>query len=166
MCILHIHIYIYTYYIYCNTSWWYNDVMYHIIDTMRLYVQLWCFPRPALESTGVSASCRASRLWKTPKILAASATPRKPWRPSATVLEKFWRSREAASASESALVKRNHIKEGKKWKQHKNWNKKHVYVDFISQMILSPSLFSFQFIFTTLRPGNIICVPFTAAVFS
>lgn len=57
-------------------------------------MQPWCFSKPALESIGVSASCRrASRLWKTPKIWAALATPRKPWRPSANFLEKFWKSR-------------------------------------------------------------------------
>lgn len=81
--------------LYSNKSGWYNIIYYiHIISTIRLYVQPWCFSKPALESMGVSALCRrASRLWKTPKILAASATPRKPWRPFANFLEKFWKSR-------------------------------------------------------------------------
>lgn len=100
---------------------------------------------------GVSALCRrASRLWKTPKILAASATPRKPWRPLQTFGKSFGK---AASA-------------WKKRKQHKNWKRKHVCVEFISQMILSLPLFCFEFIFMTLCTWNVICVQFTAVVFS
>ena len=131
------------------------------------------FSRAALESMGVSASCRrASRLWKTPKILAASATPRKPWRPSATVLKRFWNSGicfRFSTGGETKPKKRgrtqkNTTTEIKTCLCWSNLSNDSLPLSLSLSLSLSP--FCFNFILTTLCPWNVICVPFAAVVLS